>query len=275
MPDTYTVKAAKNAGEKDNPHGGTLVKWYLTVADPQGNETEDVYCQKKPENPLAPGDDIYGTLKEGEYGWRLHPEQRPEARQNGSQRSGDTRDTAWFDAKDKRISRAGILQAVVSSGVVVNAGGPPGPRYVEAVNELTDVLLASLDERTPHPNDVAGGSTDIGEDDGASSPPNEGAVASSVAISDKQQAFLERLLKEKGADSEQTQLIIGWASEKLTGERGGSASLAIDGLKGSDPDETLERLLKAALAWQRTQTDIPADTTGLDEGEKALDDIPF
>ena len=75
---------------------------------------------------------------------------------------GDDKPSAEFWAqKDKRIARAGIVQAVVASGRF--NGEPQSDIYLREVNRLSDALLASLDEVAPHPGDnpspVAGEAT--------------------------------------------------------------------------------------------------------------------
>lgn len=275
MAATYTVKTAKNAGEKDNPHGGKLVKWYLTVTDPQGTETADVYCQKKPGNDLSPGMEIYGRLEQGEYGWRLFPEQDPNTRQNGSGGSSDTRDEAWFYAKDMRISRAGILQAVVS-------GIPFKPAddlqdYIAQVNRITDALLASLDERTPHPSRTPS-ATPGGGNNGSGSPPVPAATVAGPAPSDKQLAFLEKLLQEAGVDVQDRLDVKAWAAENLTGGQNGTASTAIEAAKSGD--EGISRLLTAAQKWVAEQPTVPGDERDLQPAPAAVmggddSDIPF
>jgi hypothetical protein len=73
MPETFQILAVRNAGEKDNPHGGKLVKWYVKLDTPTTGG-EEVYVQKKPGNDLSEGMEISGRLEKGEYGWRLFPD---------------------------------------------------------------------------------------------------------------------------------------------------------------------------------------------------------
>lgn len=86
----YTIVTAKNAGEKDNPHGGTLVKWYLSLRNSEGVEKGDVYCQRKPGNDLAEGQTVYGRVESGQYGPRLYIEQRPDGQPAPSNGSSST-----------------------------------------------------------------------------------------------------------------------------------------------------------------------------------------
>ena len=77
MPE-FKINSARNAGEKPNPHGGTLVKWYCEMQDADGVTYEDVYWQRKPGNEPKPGDSVYGTVSNGDYGLRFKMEQRPD-----------------------------------------------------------------------------------------------------------------------------------------------------------------------------------------------------
>lgn len=79
--------------------------------------------------------------------------------------------------------------------------------------------------------------------------------------SDKQLGFLERLLKEAGVDGGTVITTRDYAREHLTGGKGGSMSKTIDGLKGDNAAEMLERLTDAAQKWAGAQTDIPLDDT--------------
>lgn len=81
----FTVKAARNAGTKPNPHGGEFVKWYVDLLDSAGQlvknqagEVKDAYWQRKPDADVTEGDVVYGTVSEGEYGLRFKMEKRPD-----------------------------------------------------------------------------------------------------------------------------------------------------------------------------------------------------
>lgn len=92
---------------------------------------------------------------------------------------------------------------------------------------------------------------------------NDGDSESTVPISAKQRSFLERLLKEHKLDQQDHLLILDWASQTLTGGRGGTASKAIDAAKSGDTD----RLLTAARQWQDEQSELPADTRDLPDSD--------
>lgn len=90
-------------------------------------------------------------------------------------------------------------------------------------------------------------------------PPGGFSGSATVAISDKQKGFLESLLKKANVSEQDRILILSWASETLTGGRGGTASHAIDAAKEGDTN----RLLEAAKKWNASQPDLPADDSDL------------
>lgn len=84
-----------------------------------------------------------------------------------------------------------------------------------------------------------------------------------IAPSDKQLAFLARLLKDNGIVDPDLHRIEAYAREKLTGGKGGSCSKVIDGIK-EGRDGILDGLVNAAKAWDADSVpDVPADTEGL------------
>lgn len=171
----WTVTAANRGKVVPNPHPqgtGNLVNWYLALEGENGtsypldeNGKAPVFTRKQEGNDLAVGDSIYGHVESGDYGPRFKGAQNPNAGTTGGgggrgQRSAaapaSKKDDAFWAQKDRRISRAGILQSVVASGAIPfkdATGGEHWDYYVESVNKLTDKLLASLDERCPAPGD--------------------------------------------------------------------------------------------------------------------------
>jgi hypothetical protein len=87
------------------------------------------------------------------------------------------------------------------------------------------------------------------------------SAANGSAISEKQLAFMDRLLREAGVDVQDRLDIGAWAKEKLTGGQGGSASAAIEAIKSGD--DGITRLLTAAKGWVDTQPTVPGDERDL------------
>jgi hypothetical protein len=83
-----------------------------------------------------------------------------------------------------------------------------------------------------------------------------------VRASDKQVDFMRRLLTEQGVKNVAD--ILAYAKENLEGGRGGRFSIAIDSLKdNATRDAAINALQTRTSAWQATQSDVPADETGL------------
>jgi hypothetical protein len=74
----YEVVAARDAGNKPNPHGGELTKWYVTLRNEAGQEMSRVYWQRKVGNEVNVGDKVYGSVTKGDYGPRFKMEQVPD-----------------------------------------------------------------------------------------------------------------------------------------------------------------------------------------------------
>lgn len=262
MPDTYTVVDATKKKSVDGKFGPMQV---VALRLQNGAEVLATEWFTKASTPLpAAGETLEGDVTEGKYGKEFK-----KAQGFGGRSPRDSRRI------ERQHSQEMALRALALLG-----GELQEDDWVDVRHDIkwwTDWFVTDLDV-------AGGGATAVEDAVDHRSPDPPGAVASSAdqptlddAMSDKQKAFLGRLVREKGATDDQARLIDWWASENLTGGREGSASKAIDGLTGSSPDEILSRLLEAALAWQKGKTDIPADTEGLEpEGEgKELDDIPF
>lgn len=80
----------------------------------------------------------------------------------------------------------------------------------------------------------------------------------------KQETFLRNLLKKAGGSQDSIDTICAYASAELDGGRSGQISAAINGLKDdSKAKDVGKQLVTEAVAWQRKQSDVPADTEGL------------
>jgi hypothetical protein len=142
---SYKIALAGYDPSENDPEAGKTVEW----------------SRRRDAQAPAPGDEVFGHVEAKQYDWGtkyvFKTDQAEQGRPASFKKAGangagapasTTQDSDWWYAKDRRISRAGIMQAVVAGG----ACDPGVSNYVEAVNHLTDQLLASLDERTPHPS---------------------------------------------------------------------------------------------------------------------------
>jgi hypothetical protein len=144
----------------------TAYKIALAGYDPSENDSEAgktvEWSRRRDAQAPAPGDEVFGHVEIKSYDWGnkyvFKTDQAEQGRPPSFKKASNgvapsnpnaVQDSDWWYAKDRRISRAGVLQAVVASGFY---NGSRGPEYIEQVNGLTDKLLASLDERTPHPS---------------------------------------------------------------------------------------------------------------------------
>ena len=75
----WEVTRANNAGQKPNPHGGTLDKWYVGLKNLDGRkDCDDAYWQRKSPSEVSVGDKVYGKLEKGEFGFRFYLEKEPD-----------------------------------------------------------------------------------------------------------------------------------------------------------------------------------------------------
>jgi hypothetical protein len=254
---------------KQGPAAGQTFKSYAVRAKcPDGME-RNFEVSRKPDSPPPPLGAVEAEVKPSQGDFPDKLKLSFSGRQNGSggsSRSGNDLPPEFWEARDKRLARAGMLQAVVSNPGIWSESTGSIAEYVAFVNKLTDALLASLDERAPSPN---------ASQDGGANPPSLPASSSLAGPSDKQLDFLERLLQEAGVDVQDRLDIAAWAKEKLTGGKEGTMSAAIDAVKSG----TADRLITAAKAWVATQSDIPADTRDLQPAPDTFiaddESIPF
>jgi hypothetical protein len=153
----------------------TEYKVALAGYDPSENDPEAgktvAWSRRKDAQAPRPGDEVFGHVEAKQYDWGTKyvfktdqaqsggpPPSFKKAGANGAGAPANqnaVQDSDWWYAKDRRISRAGVLQAVVASeGLSLKQALAEDQLdfYVAAVNRVTDALLASLDERTPHPS---------------------------------------------------------------------------------------------------------------------------
>jgi hypothetical protein len=158
-----------------------------------------VTLTQKPETQAPEvGQALYGDITEQQFEnkatgesftkFKFKKQSRPDgftpAPANGAAPAADGggKDDAWWYQKDRRISRAGVLQAVVASGMFNNETPDV---YVMSVNRITDALLASLDECAPHPS-AQGSNYDAAEQHTPTDPEPEVPPVDVVVVRAKQ-----------------------------------------------------------------------------------------
>jgi hypothetical protein len=159
-----------------------------------------------------------------------------------------------------------MLQAVV---VATPMEGHTEQEWLQAVNRLTDKLLASLDERVPHPNaspptqsngtDTRAGERTTGAQRSSPAPAASPAQSLVGFVSDKQRDFFERKLREANLGDD-ANVVRAWANEAV---KGGDV---LDRLLAGDA----EGIRRDALAWAAQQSDVPGDDSDLPTVDQAL-----
>lgn len=181
----WTVVNVREGKTEPNPHKPSqmLQKFWVDLRGENGTDAPGVYWRRVEGN--KPHGEVYGTVREGDYGPIFKQERQDGAPSRPNTTAGRgpgpaPKDDAFWAQKDQRIARAGVLQAVVS--------GPLGNRkdeetlaaWVERINRLTDALLKSLDEATPHPSGGVSASSDSPAP--AASPPPEVSEAEAAQL---------------------------------------------------------------------------------------------
>lgn len=84
----WEVTRAKHAGTKPNPHGGQFDKFYVGLKNLDGGvDCEDAYWQRKAPSEVTVGDQVYGKIEEGDYGFRFYLEKDEDGRRTRSSES--------------------------------------------------------------------------------------------------------------------------------------------------------------------------------------------
>lgn len=251
----YTVTRAKNAGEKDNPHGGKLVKWYVDLDGPEG-EVKDCYWQRKPGSEVSVGDKIFGTVSQGDYGPRFKMEQQDGGGfKGGGGGSRNASKDAYWEAKEQRdiegIARMGRAHAQEMALRVLAIENP------SQVNK--DEIRGWIDW---FQQDVDAAATPAQT---ASAPPSQAPTDDRKGFtSDKQKRFMQSLLEKAGGSPETVGTILTYCSEAVDSA---AVSKWIDSL--NQDDLSVARFNAKALAEQANEW-IVRDTPF----PPATDDLP-
>jgi hypothetical protein len=210
MPGFYTVMAARNAGNKPNPHGGELTKWYVTLANDKGQEMSRIYWQRKAGSEVSVGDKVYGTVTQGDYGPRFKMEPRPDGStppssipSAGPQAGGDAgvppnpaqqghvskaaddgREPSFQDERQRRIERQHSQEMAIRLFAAAEpiADGRTAKTHLPVIKALTDWFANDLN--SPHSPPSTGHSPD-GNGEGVavhSVEKGEGAAPSSESL---------------------------------------------------------------------------------------------
>jgi hypothetical protein len=152
----YKIVAAENKGEKDNPHGGKLIKWTVALLNSRGDQLTNVYWQRKPDSDVTVGDVIQGKVERGDYGPRFKWEKVPDDAVNpfppGPQASkpslsagvpppGPTQAAAApgpLDERSRRIERQHSQSVAVEYARLMLQAGETPPKSPDELRALID-----------------------------------------------------------------------------------------------------------------------------------------
>lgn len=153
--------------EWSNNHGSFL-DYTVALAGEEGT----VKLTQKPDTPApSVGQQLYGQIEtkhfdghDGPFEVRKFRKEKredgaapnPQPRQSAVGRSGsDSPGPEFWAAKDRRLARAGMTQAVVSSPQVGQIKNETLDEWVARIGVITTKLLEDLEKRTPSPNQTS------------------------------------------------------------------------------------------------------------------------
>jgi hypothetical protein len=271
----FTVKAARNRGTKPNPHGGTLVKWYVDFLDESGQpltdahgKPSDAYWQRKEGSEVNPGDKVYGEISEGDHGLRFKLQQAPDGgpspASTGTSGSKEWGNTSYMKPQPPeavaRMGRAHAQDMAVQTCVAMGTFESKSP------DQVYSRLKSWIDWFEEDVNN-AGKAAVQGAGATASSPRGEVPgrdPAPEQSPADPQ--YLSKLLEDAGLDVVSSHALGLWIITKLDVDQQRRAE---EGLKDSQKCATT----LAELRRSYEATEGPLVETGA--GGVPDDDIPF
>lgn len=229
----FTIKGARNAGTKPNPHGGTFDKWYVDLLDPEGKpvrdaegKTDGAYWQRKSPSEVTEGDVVYGTVSEGEYGLRFKMEKRPDDAPAGSQGGGSFNARPGKSADQqasivRQHSQESALRYLAITGLDID----PENRMValeQIVRPIIDWFVEDANNASKSASGAEGtNGTDAGVRRGNPPPPPQASDEQGV------HELLTELFEKAGQAGPIATLLTGWVIETQEVEKQDSALVAL------------------------------------------------
>lgn len=201
----WEITRTKNAGQKPNPHGGQLDKWYCGLKNLDGGDScDDAYWQRKAPSEVKVGDTVYGKIEQGDYGWRFYLEPEPDGPQTSSRGSSEARSgskRSWQPEHERDPQRAARIlrqhsQDVAVQFLIAQHKDDGGPLTLDAVFKVADLLDEDV-RKAGQASSQAEGSHASPE--AAAAPSTGGSPRPDQAPADEQQWAEHRL--EGGLDS--------------------------------------------------------------------------
>lgn len=271
----FKVTGARNRGNKPNPHGGELTKWYVDLEDEHGNpvrneqgEVADCYWQRKAGSEVSVGDSVYGKVEEGDHGLRFKLEPRPDGGGSTPASSAvgkrEWKPESQYDPE--KTARIGRAHAQHMSILTLTAMGTfqsvSAEQIGSKIKQWTDFYQQDVDQAAEQAANRAGGSP-ANPQEGAAPP---SAASPSPGSQDKGQEhqWFKRLLEAAHMDPEPAHVLAEFVVEKFSPEQKARAEEGLED-SSSQPDT----LAKLAESYEKLEK------KSLPSGDPAGDSIPF
>lgn len=202
----WEVTRAKNAGQKPNPHGGQLDKWYIGLKNLDGGEDcGDAYWQRKAPSEVTVGDKVFGKVEEGEFGDRFYLE-KEDGYEASTGTSGGSRNVSKGSSSGRDIDASIARQVALK--VLSPTLNKEGFDYTRPIVELVEKFILEAGQNA---------------DQGAAPLPAGGSPRSGVAPdpppADKDEHWwLSNLIEQGGASSHASGVLATYALEQLSEE---------------------------------------------------------
>jgi hypothetical protein len=267
----FTVKAARNRGTKDNPHGGTLVKWYVDLLDEQGQPVKDAtgkpadaYWQRKEGSEVNPGDKVYGEISQGDHGLRFKLKPAPDS--GGGASTGTAGSKQWQPESKRDPERSARITRQHSQEMAVRVlaamgsfEGKDATRIHELLNQWTNFFDADVDKAGKAASQGAGANASSSSREA----PGRDPAPDSRPVEHKDEVqYFAHLIEQAGLKDERANRLATWVATRLDKEQRECAEAGLE--KTNSAASTLADLVKA---YEGSEGPLPVPVPD--------DDIPF
>jgi len=263
----WEITRANNAGQKPNPHGGQLDKWYVGLKNLDGRkDCDDAYWQRKSPSEVSVGDKVYGKLEKGEFGFRFYLEKEPDG---GSfeAKTGSSGKGNWQPEAERDPERAARILRQHSQGLAVQARLESGDPITISGGQLHPDLVALTDAFDQDVIQAGQAATSaqgsLPSQAGASSSSQSASPGSSSRPADDTPEFFSKLLQDAHVDVAAANELGKFIAAKFSPEQKQKAQRELGELEVQG--DCVRRLTSAYE--QSTSKLLPRSTDG--------DDIPF
>lgn len=253
----FEITRAKNAGQKDNPHGGQFDKWYVGLENLDGGEgQDDAYWQRKAPSEVKVGDKVYGKLEEGQYGWRFFLEPEPDNATRGGSGSSEVSSgspssdiTYAYPPRPEVAARMGRAHAQEMAVTICSAMGTfEGNSAEQIYSKLLGWInwfSADVDQAGHKAANQAGGSP--ADPQAGAAPPTDASPSSGSQTPDEHQWFC-KLLEAAHLNSDAAHTLASFVIEKFSQEQKTRAESGLE-----DFDSQMATLKKLEAAYEKSE----------------------